>query len=289
MKNKKLGKGLSELIGGGNLNISTTSELGAYIPVTQMYPGQFQPRTNFNDEALAELSASIRARGVIQPIIVRQQSNGYEIIAGERRWRASKMAGLIEVPVIICDIDDKQCLEFSLIENIQRKDLNPIEEAKAYKKLIDIHLYTHEELAEIVGKSRSHISNLLRLLALPNAVQNMIETEKLTQGHARAIICARNQEHVANEIIKKNLSVRQAEKLAKSYKSDIDPNDAKKTSEEFGDIDKEDLIFLEKLVSKELGFDVKLLEHNGSGKILVAFKNISELKTILRKFGIEVP
>ena len=214
-KNKKgLGRGLSSLIG----DTKTVSKNNK-ISVSDLIRNRYQPRKTFDEESLEELTNSIKSRGIIQPIIVRPSSgNKYEIIAGERRWLAAQRAGLHEVPVVVVDADDKKALEFGIVENVQRHDLNSIEEAEGYKRLIDEFSYDQEQVAKFIGKSRSHITNSLRLLTLSSYITGLIKTNKISPGHAKILVGLSNSDQIAKKIIKKNLSVRQTENLVRLYK-----------------------------------------------------------------------
>ena len=228
-KNKKgLGRGLSSLIGDSDVKITNNK-----ISISSIIPNKYQPRKNFDKNSLEELTASIRERGIIQPIIVRasEDSNDkYELIAGERRWQAAQNAGLHEVPAVILNVDNLKSLEFAIVENVQRKDLNPIEEAEGYQRLINEFNYDQDKVAKFIGKSTAHISNCIRLLSLPAKVIEHIINDKISPGHAKILVGLDNSELLAEKIIKKKLSVRQAEALArlvKSNKSSIkykDPN-----------------------------------------------------------------
>ena len=215
-KNKKgLGRGLSSLIGDAK-NVSKNNK----ISVSDLIRNRYQPRKTFDEESLEDLTNSIKSRGIIQPIIVRPSSrNKYEIIAGERRWLAAQRAGLHEVPVVVVDADDKKALEFGIVENVQRHDLNSIEEAEGYKRLIDEFSYDQEQVAKFIGKSRSHITNSLRLLTLSSYITDLIKTNKISPGHAKILVGHSNSDQIAKKIIKKNLSVRQTENLVRLYKS----------------------------------------------------------------------
>ena len=215
-KNKKgLGRGLSSLIG----DTKTVSKNNK-ISVSDLIRNKYQPRKTFDEESLEELTNSIKSRGIIQPIIARPSSgNKYEIIAGERRWLAAQRAGLHEVPVVVVDADDKKALEFGIVENVQRHDLNSIEEAEGYKRLIDEFSYDQEQVAKFIGKSRSHITNSLRLLTLSNFITDLVKTNKITPGHAKILVGLGNSDQIAKKIVKKNLSVRQTENLVRLYKS----------------------------------------------------------------------
>ena len=217
-KNKKgLGRGLSSLIGDNEIKATNNK-----VSISSIIPNRFQPRKNFEKQSLEDLTNSIRERGIIQPLVVRKSDdsdNKFELIAGERRWQAAQSAGLHEVPVIILNIDNLKSLEFAIVENVQRKDLNPIEEAEGYKRLIDEFNYDQEKVAKFIGKSRAHISNCLRLLTLPKKIiQNIVE-DKITQGHAKILVGLENAELLVEKIIKKKLSVRQAEALARLTKN----------------------------------------------------------------------
>ena len=218
-KERGLGKGLGALLGDAALQTQEAGSLS--LPISQVQPGLNQPRKRFEEESLADLSDSIRLHGIIQPLTVRRLASGYyQIIAGERRWRAAKMAGLTEVPAVIIEADDKKVMELGLIENLQREDLNPMEEAKGYQVLMEEHGLTQEEVAERMGKSRPAIANTLRLLALPDAIQLMLEEGKLSPGHARPLLSLPKgdvQKKMAQKIIAEGLSVRQTETLVKRW------------------------------------------------------------------------
>ena len=213
---KGLGRGLSSLIGETKAEININK-----VSISDLVSNKFQPRKTFDEESLQDLTNSIKERGIIQPIIVRKSSEDnskYEIIAGERRWLSAQKAGLHEVPVVITNVDDLKSLEFAIIENVQRNDLNVIDEAQGYQRLIEEFSYDQEKVAQFIGKSRSHIANCLRLLNLPQAVLKLIETQKLSAGHAKILVGLDNAEFVANKIIEKNLSVRQSENFVKIFK-----------------------------------------------------------------------
>ena len=211
---KGLGRGLSSLIGDSGSSTKTNK-----ISISSIVRNKFQPRRNFNKEQMEELTNSIKERGIIQPIVVRKQSDKYEIVAGERRWQAAQNAGMHEVPVVEVQADDLKSLEFAIVENVQRDDLNPIEEANGYKRLIDEFNYDQDKVAKFIGKSRVHITNCLRLLTLPTEVIKFIEEKKLSQGHAKILVGLENCLQIAKKIIDKKLSVRQAESLVRVYKS----------------------------------------------------------------------
>ena len=213
---KGLGRGLSSLIGETKVEQITNK-----LSVSDLYPNKFQPRKTFDEDSLNDLEKSIKERGIIQPIIVRKsdENTKYEIIAGERRWIAAQKAGLHEVPVVVTEADDLKSLEFAIVENVQRDDLNPIEEANGYKRLIEDFKYDQDKVAKFIGKSRTHIANCLRLLSLPADIIKMIEEKKLSQGHAKILVGLENSVQVAKKIVDKKLSVRQAESLVRIYKS----------------------------------------------------------------------
>jgi ParB family transcriptional regulator, chromosome partitioning protein len=218
-KRKALGKGLGALL--PSVPAGSAEKTYMDLPIDEITPNQYQPRTNFNEESLNELAQSIKSDGVIQPVIVRRSGTGYELITGERRWRAAKRAGLRTIPAVVRDVSEFRTLEWALIENIQRQDLNPLEEATAYASLIDDFHLTQEELAQRVGKDRSSIANYLRLLKLPVEIKKKIERNELTMGHARALISldkAKDQLELANRIIAEQLNVRQVESLIRSGK-----------------------------------------------------------------------
>src|SRR6056300_752303 len=214
---KGLGRGLSSLI--GETKVETQKN---QLPISDLIPNKYQPRKIFDERNLEDLTNSIKERGMIQPIIVRQSNIDqlkFEIIAGERRWIAAQRAGLHNVPVVITEADDLKSLEFAIVENVQRHDLNPLEEAQGYKRLIEEFSYDQEKVAKFIGKSRSHIANSLRLLTLPDEVIKLIETQKITAGHAKILVGLENANFLANKILEKKLSVRQAEKFVKIFKS----------------------------------------------------------------------
>ena len=215
-KSKKgLGRGLSSLIGD-----TKTFSKNNKVSVSDLIRNRYQPRKTFDEVSLEELTNSIKSRGIIQPIVARPSSgNKYEIIAGERRWLAAQRAGLHEVPVVVVEADDKKALEFGIVENVQRHDLNSIEEAEGYKRLIDEFSYDQEQVAKFIGKSRSHITNSLRLLTLSNYITDLIKSNQITPGHAKILVGLSNSDQIAKRIVKKNLSVRQTENLVRLYKS----------------------------------------------------------------------
>ncbi len=268
---KGLGRGLSSLIGETKNEIDFNK-----LSISDLVSNRFQPRKNFDENNLQDLTNSIKERGIIQPIIVRKSSENiskYEIIAGERRWLAAQKAGLHEVPVVITDADDLKSLEFAIIENVQRNDLNAIEEAHGYQRLIQEFSYDQEKVAEFIGKSRSHITNSLRLLTLPDAVLRFIETKKITAGHAKILVGLDNAEFVAKKIIEKNLSVRQAENFVKIFKI------KKKSPKESRDIN---LQSLEISIREKIGLNVLIKnKKNNSGSLVFEYKDLDQLNKII--------
>jgi len=282
-KPKGLGRGLDALL--SNTDEDTPKNEGSLqtLSISDLKPGKYQPRSIMQEEALHALSQSILKQGVMQPIIVRPIGNNqYEIIAGERRWRAAKLANLNEVPVIIKNIPDESALAMALIENIQREDLNPLEEAIGIKRLIDEFNMTHEEAADAVGKSRVTVSNLLRLLTLTKPVQDRLLSGKIDMGHARALIGLEGSQQImlCEEVIQKNLSVREVEALVKnlqnSYKTDKQTSPPKKTNA--------DVRQLEESLAEALGASVTIdAKKNGSGVLKVHYRNLEQLDEILKK------
>ena len=276
---KGLGRGLSSLMGDTNINstgnVAKSSEVT--ISIAALKPSPSQPRRLFDKNSINELAESIKSKGLVQPILVRPSKtdeNSYEIIAGERRWRAAQIAQLHEIPAVIKNLDDVEALEIAIIENIQRSDLSPIEEAAGYKRLIDNHGHTQEVLSEIVGKSRSHIANILRLLTLPQSIQDMISEGKISSGHARAIMNSAFPEQLAEKIINENLSVREAESLAKSKKNTVQKIKLKDP----------DTIDLEEKISEKLGLNVSI-NHRGKkgGYIKIEYKSLDQLELVTQR------
>ena len=267
---KGLGRGLSSLIGETKIESQKNK-----LRISEIIPNKFQPRKNFDEEILNDLANSIRERGIIQPIIVRKsedQISKYEIIAGERRWLAAQKAGLHEVPVVITEADDLKSLEFAIVENVQRHDLNPLEEAQGYQRLISVFSYDQEKVSKFIGKSRSHVTNCLRILSLPDEVIKLFEDKKLTAGHAKILVGLDNASFVANKIIDKKLSVRQAEAFVKIFKKKIsytkqrDPN----------------LSYLEQSITNKIGLNVLIKnKKNNKGQIIIEYKELDQLNKII--------
>lgn len=262
------------------------------IAVTLISPSPFQPRKVFSDESLNELASSLKQHGMAQPMVVRPKPGAagqYELIAGERRWRAAQRVPMHEVPVIVQDIDDKTAMEIALIENLQRVDLNPLEEARAFQRLIDEYAYKHDQLATVLGKSRSHITNLLRLLQLPESVQDKLLDGSLTMGHARALITSTNPEALAEQIIKNGLSVRDAEKLAANQKGRTTgtPEKIAKAISTANKAQKDaDIRALENNLSQLLGLHVSIdPESTTKGVIAIAYQNLDQLDDVLRRLS----
>ena len=271
-KNKKgLGRGLSSLIG----DVKTTN-VNNKLSLSDIIRNRFQPRKNFDKDHLEELSNSIKERGVVQPIIVRksnQSSGKYEIIAGERRWLASQNAGLHEIPAVIVEADDLKSLEFAIVENVQRHDLNSIEEAQGYQRLMNEFGYDQEKVAKFIGKSRAHVANCIRLLSLPNDVIKLIETDQLSPGHAKILVGLENAYLLAKKIIQKKLSVRQSENLVRLFKSPKKSINYSNSS---------NLRDLEDILEKKLGIKVLIRnKKNNSGSIVFDYRDLDQLNRLI--------
>ena len=265
---KGLGRGLSSLIGDSKEPPKSNKVL-----ISSIIRNKNQPRKNFDKENLEELANSIRERGIIQPIIVRKQSDKYEIIAGERRWQAAQNAGLHEVPIVEVEADDLKSLEFAIVENVQRDDLNPIEEANGYKRLINEFQYDQDKVAKFIGKSRAHITNCLRLLSLPNKVLKFVENKKLSQGHAKVLVGLENCYSIAKKIIDKKLSVRQAENLVRIYKS---PKKFKIITSD------SNIKALEKNLQEKTGLQAKIYhKKNNKGTLSFEYSNTDQLDRLV--------
>lgn len=278
MSKKGLGKGLGALISSANdeNELSGVKEL----KINEIEPNVYQPRKKFDDQKLIQLSDSIKEHGIVQPIIVRKEENIYKIVAGERRWRAARLAGLNSVPVIIKDVSNKQVMEMALIENIQREDLNPIEEAEAYERLLNEYNMTQEELSKSIGKNRSTIANIIRLLALSKKVKESLIDGEITNGHARALLSIEDeeiQEKICKEIIKKSLNVRETENLVKRIQISNDDNKKVKSVDE-------NIIKIEDDLKKIFGTKVKLFNKNKKGKIMIEYYSNEELDRLLEIF-----
>lgn len=317
-KPKGLGKGLSALIGDHSNPVSMAKPIGEpatlsnhtgslpesekpsgkmpvlQLPVSALRPGKFQPRRTFRPDQLQELADSIAHHGIMQPIVARELDTGiYEIVAGERRWRAAKLADLSIVPVIVHDMTDKMALELAIVENIQRADLSPMEESAGYQRLIDEFGYTQEELSEVVGKSRSHIANLLRLQNLPDEIKEMLDNGELTMGHARALLGNPDAIKLAQEIVSRGLNVRQAEALArrdpehpigrpKGSSGDAPRHSAPSHKSSAKD---PDILALEETLSENLGLKVSIDDQGQSGLISIEYTSLAQLDDVLRRLG----
>ena len=266
---KGLGRGLSSLIGETKLETNINK-----LAISDLHSNKFQPRKIFNEDNLQELTNSIKERGIIQPIIVRKSTDHrYEIIAGERRWLAAQKAGLHEVPVVITEVDDLKSLEFAIVENVQRNDLTAIEEARGYQRLIVEFSYDQEKVAKFIGKSRSHVANFVRLLGLPETVLKLIETKKLSPGHAKILVGLTNAEFVATKIVDKNLSVRQAENFVKIFKV------KKKSYKILRDVN---LQTLESSIREKIGLNVFIKnKKNNTGSLVLEYKDLDQLNKII--------
>ena len=269
-KNKKgLGRGLSSLIGEGKVSASTKAS------ISDLKRNKYQPRKKFDEISLNELTESIKSRGIIQPIIVRNSDvdSKYEIIAGERRWLAAQKAGLNEIPIVVIEADDKKALEFGIVENVQRHDLNAIEEAEGYKRLIDEFSYDQEQVAKFIGKSRSHITNSLRLLSLPEKVVEFIKENKISPGHAKTLVGLENCLSISKKIISKRLSVRQTENLVRAYKS---PKKKLLTNKD------PNIRYLEQELTEKIGMNIQIKnKKNNKGSIIFNYNELEQLNRII--------
>ena len=268
---KGLGRGLSSLIGETKIESQKNR-----LSVSVLIPNKYQPRKIFDQENLNELANSIRERGILQPIIVRKsndEQSKFEIVAGERRWLAAQKAGLHDLPVVITEADDLKSLEFAIVENVQRHDLNPLEEAQGYKRLIDDFSYDQEKVSKFIGKSRSYITNALRLLSLPDEVIKLIENKKLSAGHAKILVGLENASFVANKIIENKLSVRQTENFVKLFKNKRQkPSNSKDAN----------IMHLEMSIVNKVGLNVEIKnKKNNKGKIIFEYKDIDQLNKII--------
>jgi ParB family chromosome partitioning protein len=279
-RRRGLGRGLSALFADEQEDTAAVERLrpARTLPVDQLQPGRFQPRRRFDPEEMSPLIDSVREKGILQPLLVRQVEEGaYEIVAGERRWRAAQAAKLHEVPVVVRELDDREALEVALVENVQRQDLTPLEEAEGYKRLLDEFGHTQEDLAQAVGKSRSHIANMLRLLGLPDDVKHLLESGALSAGHARALIGAENPLALAKQIVEKGLNVRDAETLAGEAKGRA------KGAVRAANGKDADTKALEHDLSQMLGLKVTLDVHGQGGTIAIHYRTLEQLDDVLRR------
>ena len=268
---KGLGRGLSSLIGETKVEAQKNQ-----LPVSDLIPNKYQPRKIFDEVKLEDLTNSIKERGMIQPIIVRKSKNEiskFEIIAGERRWLAAQRAGIHNAPVVITEADDLKSLEFAIVENVQRHDLNSLEEAQGYRRLIDEFGYDREKVSKFIGKSRSHVANTLRLLTLPDTIIKLIENQMLSAGHAKILVGLENASFIANKIVEKKLSVRQSEKLVNTFKNYRQKSKNKKFA---------NIIDLEKSISNKIGLNVEIKNNKrNKGKISFEYKDLDQLNKII--------
>lgn len=281
MSAKNLGRGLNALLGDGEPEEQDQSI--KTVLLSDLTPSPFQPRRVFDEDAINDLVESIRTKGVLQPLIVRSkndENDKYEIVGGERRWRASQLAGLTEVPVLIKNFTDKEALEVALIENLQRQDLNALEEAEGYRRLMDEFSNTQEELAKAVGKSRSHVANTMRLLALPEKVKGYLENGKLTSGHARALLTAREPEVLAETVISKGLNVRQTEKLAQEGLEKKKKQTVSKKSDK-----QEECDALAVDLSRILGITVAIRPKSVGGELILSYETLEQLDSLIRRLS----
>lgn len=283
-KKRGLGRGLSALLGDESEDYASLDRLrlSKLVPIEQLQPGPFQPRRVFDPDALTTLAQSIREQGVLQPLLVRrhpEQANSYEIVAGERRWRAAQQAQVSEVPVVIKELSDSAALAIAVVENIQREDLTPVEEASAYQRLTEEFSYTQEALAQAVGKSRSHIANMMRLLSLPENVKRMIDDGQLSAGHARALVVAEDPAAMAQMIVRRGLNVRQAEQLVKAAKS---PTAASVAPGSANDKDP-NIAALESDLTDLLGLKVAFKVRGEGGSMTIQYKTLEQLDDVLQR------
>ena len=287
-----LGRGLAALFGEEGEDYAALDKLRATkdVPIEQLHPNPWQPRRSFDEAAAQELAESVKANGVLQPILVRrhpQRSGEFEIVAGERRWRAAQLARLHEVPVVIRDLSDGQSLEMALVENVQRQDLEALEEAEAYQRLIEEFSHSQEDVARVVGKSRSHVANTLRLLTLPEPVKAMLADHRISAGHARAVLGARNPEAVARKVVAQGLNVRQTERLAKARRAPEGTGKASSDSglaaRDTGQAKDPDTKTLERDLSARLGLKVTIDIHGRGGCLSVHYETLEQLDDLLHR------
>ena len=281
---QRLGRGLSALLGDDDEDFGRTGGVtaGNTVPVEHLEPGRYQPRRNFDADEMESLVSSIRAKGVLQPILVRahpEKPGRFEIVAGERRWRAAQLAQLHEVPVVTKELSDKDTLEIALIENLQRENLTPLEEADAYQRLMDEFSHTQEAMAQVIGKSRSHVANMLRLLTLPERVKEMVDSGILTAGHARTLVNVENPEALAQQMAARGLNVRQAEQLAQQAKGG-----PPKASGRRGYKDA-DTLASERDLSGLLGLKVNIRFHGKGGSLTINYKTLEQLDDVLHRLS----
>ena len=283
-KKRNLGRGLAALLGGEAEDYAALDKMRTTksVPVDSLRSGKFQPRRHFDADEMDALARSIRAKGILQPIVVRRRPDnleGYEIVAGERRWRAAQMAKLHEVPVVVKELSDRDTLEIALVENLQRQDLSPLEEAEGFQRLMAEFSHTQEALALALGKSRSHVANTLRLLGLPEAVKSLLQTGALTAGHARALLTAEDPAALARQVIASGLSVRQTENLAQSQKPAAPPRPSRRAERDAN------IIALERRLAERLGLKVKLTFDGTGGRVTLRYTSLDQLDDLLDRIG----
>lgn len=289
-----LGRGLSALFGDAEDDYSALDKVqtpGKTVPIELVRPGRYQPRRNFDPEEMESLIASIREKGILQPLLVRRDpeiAGEYELVAGERRWRAAQAAGLHEVPVVVRDLADRDALEIALIENVQRQDLTPLEEAEGYRRLMEEFQHTQEDLARSVGKSRSHVANMMRLLALPDTVKELMDRGDLTAGHARALLTAAEPDRLAEEVVRRGLNVRQTEDLARGEKAKqrdgVNEAPVVAVPPPSRDPDLENLI---EEISARIGLKVNIAPKGKRGSITIHYQSLDQLDEVIRRLGDE--
>jgi ParB family chromosome partitioning protein len=285
-RKRGLGRGLSALLGEpvAAMAVVADSPAGAvrHLPVEKLRPGRYQPRRSFDQAAIDDLTQSVREKGIISPLLVRAVDDDfYEIIAGERRWRAAQAAMLHEVPVIIRTLDDREALELALIENLQRQDLTALEEAEGFRRLMEEFAHTQEELARVLGKSRSHVANMMRLLGLPDPVKQMLEEGALTAGHARALLTAANPVALAQQVVAQGLNVRQTEKLAQAP-AESSPKSSAKSAKPEKDID---VIALERSLSNLIGLHVTIDAAGKGGVLSINYNSLEQLDDVIQRLS----
>jgi ParB family chromosome partitioning protein len=282
LSKRRLGRGLAALIGEMDQPLQVDEapkpvNPDRMLPIEHVSRNPRNPRRHFDESDLQDLASSIRQHGIVQPVVVRTVDGQYEIIAGERRWRAAQLAGLHEIPVIVRDVDDRTALEIAIVENVQRADLNPLEEALGYDQLIAEYGYTQNDLGGIIGKSRSHVANSLRLLKLPEPVRDMLSSGELSAGHARALITTSDPVALARTIVAKGMSVRDAERLAQNdIKGQTQPQSNKAEQKD------SDTLALERTLSDSLGLEVKIAHKGGNGQMRITYRNLEQLEEICR-------
>lgn len=290
-KPRNLGRGLAALLGEDSEDYSSLDRprSAKHVPVEFLRPGRFQPRRRFDQDAINALADSIREKGVLQPILVRPDSehpNEFEIVAGERRWRAAQMAQLHEVPVLVRELDDTETLQIAIVENVQREDLAPLEEAEGYRRLMEEFGHTQEALAKAIGKSRSHIANTLRLLKLPEAVRDLLDQGKLSAGHARALLNAETPENLAKQVVAKGLSVRETEKLASGKKAAAKTGKSESGARARLASGKDsDTSALERDLSNLLGLKVSITFRGSGGELKIHYNTLEQLDDVLRRLN----